>query len=293
MMPQFDSIRNKIWNQKNIRIGIFLFAIGLFKKLALADTFAIWANSGFDHVRSLTMVEAWLVSLSYTFQLYFDFSGYTDMALGLSLLFNVKLPINFDSPYKAQDIQEFWRRWHMTLSHFFTDYVYIPLGGNRGSDGRTYVNLMVVFLVGGLWHGAGWLFLVWGMLHGAASVVFRFWRRLNIKLHWFLSLFITFNFVNLAWVFFRSKDVAIAKNILRSMFNFSHVGVNAFGLSWENWLKVVFICIGFAVTLGFRNSNEMAARAGNGYQWAAVSGALFAVAMVFMTRSSPFLYFQF
>ena len=132
MMPQFRSKFNLIKNYKNIAAGLFIFSIGLFKKVAIADSFAIWATQGFDVATSLNLLEGWVTSLSYTFQLYFDFSGYCDMAIGIALLFNIKLPINFNSPYKALNIQDFWRRWHITLSRFLRDYIYIPLGGNRG-----------------------------------------------------------------------------------------------------------------------------------------------------------------
>ena len=132
MMPQFRSVKNKVKRHRNIAIGLFIFSIGLFKKVVLADTFSVWATQGFDIEETLNLFEAWATSLSYTFQLYFDFSGYADMAIGTALLFNIKLPINFNSPYKALNIQDFWRRWHMTLSRFLKEYVYIPLGGNRG-----------------------------------------------------------------------------------------------------------------------------------------------------------------
>jgi len=131
MMPQFAKTRNKVTNYRNIAMGLFIFSIGLFKKVVIADTFAVWATQGFDVATTLNLFEAWATSLSYTFQLYFDFSGYTDMAIGAALLFNIKLPINFNYPYKATDIQDFWRRWHITLSRFLKDYIYIPLGGNR------------------------------------------------------------------------------------------------------------------------------------------------------------------
>lgn len=138
MMPQFSSRWNLVKRYRNIAAGLFIFTIGLFKKVFFADTFAKWANAGFDTAETLDFFEAWATSLSYTFQIYFDFSGYTDMALGIALLFNIKLPINFNSPYKAKNIQDFWRRWHITLSRFLRDYIYIPLGGNRNGNIRTY-----------------------------------------------------------------------------------------------------------------------------------------------------------
>jgi len=219
MMPQFDSLKSKVINYKNIAAGLFLFSVGLFKKVVIADTFAQWANAGFDTAQTLNMIEAWATSLSYTFQLYFDFSGYTDMALGVALLFNIRLPINFNSPYKALNIQDFWRRWHITLSRFLRDYIYIPLGGNRNGELRTYANLFSVFLIGGLWHGASWMFVMWGALHGIAIVLHRAWQQMGLKMNALLAWFITFNFINITWIFFRAKEWDDALKVLEAMFS--------------------------------------------------------------------------
>ena len=154
-----------------------LFSFGLFKKVIIADTFAIWVKNGFDTSTTLDLIGGWTSSLAYTFQLYFDFSGYCDMAIGAALLFNIRLPINFNSPYKSLDIRDFWRRWHITLGRFLRDYIYIPLGGSKASSSkfgglaRTCVNLFITFLIGGIWHGAGWGFVIWGVLHGIALVI--------------------------------------------------------------------------------------------------------------------------
>jgi len=184
----------------------------------IADSFAVWANKGFDTANTLNMLEAWVTSLSYTFQLYFDFSGYTDMAIGAALLFNIKLPINFNSPYKAINIQEFWRRWHITLTRFLKDYLYIPLGGNRRGTFRTYFNIFIVFLLAGIWHGAGWTFIFWGVIHGVALIVHRIWSTFAIKMPLVLAWVLTFNFVNIAWIFFRAKDFEDALKVLNGMF---------------------------------------------------------------------------
>lgn len=171
MMPQFETLSARFVRAKNVVLGSFIFFIGLFKKTVIADTFAIYASDGFGRPETLTLIEGWIVSLSYSFQIYFDFSAYSDMAIGLALLFNIKLPINFNSPYKALNIQDFWRRWHMTLGRFLTKYIYIPLGGNRISESRTLFNIMIVFGISGFWHGAGWTFVVWGLLQiGRAHV---------------------------------------------------------------------------------------------------------------------------
>jgi len=217
MMPQFASRWNLVKNYKNISLGLFIFSIGLFKKVVIADSFSVWATQGFDTASTLNLFEAWATSLSYTFQLYFDFSGYTDMAIGAALLFNIKLPINFNSPYKATSIQDFWRRWHITLSRFLKDYIYIPLGGNRKGTFRTYTNLLATFILGGIWHGAGWTFVFWGFLHGIALVLHRFWRILGMSMPKIIAWFITFNFINIAWIFFRAKEWDDAIKVLKGM----------------------------------------------------------------------------
>lgn len=217
VIPQFEEEKNKriIWD--NVSKGIFIFLIGLVKKVVIADTVAIWANDGFANYINLTFVESWITSFSYTIQLYFDFSGYCDMAIGLALLFNIKLPINFNSPYKSRNIQDFWKKWHMTLGRFLTQYIYIPLGGNRKGSFRTYLNLFLIFFVSGFWHGAGWTFIIWGALHGIASIIVRLWGKTGIKLPYLVSWFVTFFFVNFAWVYFRASRVEQANTILTKM----------------------------------------------------------------------------
>ena len=217
MMPQFASLRAKFVNWGNIATGVFIFSLGLFKKVVIADAFAVWATAGFDGGADLLLLEAWAVSLSYTFQLYYDFSGYTDMAIGAALLFNIRLPINFNTPYRALNIQDFWRRWHITLSNWLRDYVYIPLGGNRAGPSRTYVNLFMTFLLGGLWHGAGWTFVAWGAMHGIALCIQRVWRGAGLSLNRWAAWSLTFLFVNVAWVFFRAVTFGDAVRVLKGM----------------------------------------------------------------------------
>jgi len=312
MMPQFANVRNKIKNYKNIALGIFIFSMGLFKKVVIADTFAKWANAGFDVAPTLNFFEAWATSLSYTFQLYFDFSGYTDMAIGIALLFNIKLPINFNSPYKALDIQDFWRRWHITLSRFLRDYVYIPLGGNRISNFRTYVNLLATFIIGGLWHGAGWTFVLWGFLHGMALAIHRLWQSFNIRLPKVIAWFLTFNFVNIAWVFFRAKEWDDAIKVLSSMFSLENVllpeklatnlsFLNIYGIKFGNWLENIsgdiftsfWMLAGFIFVLFFKNSMDFKNDLQLNYQTCFFSGLLFVYAMLSLNKVSEFLYFNF
>lgn len=275
MMPQFANIKNKVKNYRNIALGIFIFSMGLFKKVVIADTFAVWANAGFDIATTLNFFEAWATSLSYTFQLYFDFSGYTDMAIGIALLFNIKLPINFNSPYKALDIQDFWRRWHITLSRFLRDYIYIPLGGNRKGATRTYVNLLATFVIGGFWHGAGWTFIFWGFLHGVALAINRLWQSIGFKLPKVIAWFITFNFVNIAWVFFRAKEWDDAIKVLSSMFSLDNIilpekwerkfnFLNEWGVEFTKVYENIsgkdnttwFILVSLLIVLLMKNSNQ-------------------------------------
>ena len=247
MMPQFTQVKNKLVHWNHILTGIIIFSVGLFKKVVIADTFAQWANAGFDSEGSLSFLSAWGASLSYTFQLYYDFSGYSDMAIGAALLFNIHLPINFNSPYKALSIRDFWRRWHMTLSSWLRDYVYIPLGGNKRGRLITYVNLFITFLLGGLWHGAGWTFVIWGAMHGLALAIQRLWEELGLKMPRLVAWFCTIFFINLTWVFFRAEDIESAMLIVHSMFSLNDLGFSlafmdqtsaALGINLQNIVSI-------------------------------------------------------
>ena len=292
MMPQFKKAKNKVINYKNIAEGLFIFAMGLFKKVVIADTFASWATDGFDVAEKLDFIEAWSTSLSYTFQLYYDFSGYTDMAIGVALLFNIKLPTNFNSPYKALNIQDFWRRWHITLSRFLRDYIYIPLGGNQKGKSRTYLNLLITFLLGGFWHGAGWTFIFWGFLHGIALIIHRVWRELNFKMNKLLALFITFNFINISWVFFRAKEWDDAIKVLHGMFFNFHITHNLtyYKSSIFSWILIVIFMF---ITLKFNNSIEWKNKFKPSYFYIFFTTSMLLIAIYFMHKPTEFLYFNF
>jgi alginate O-acetyltransferase complex protein AlgI len=230
MVPQFAHLRVKM---ADLAVGVSLFTIGLFKKVCIADALAPIARSVFDSTSAdqLRIEWAWMGAVAYAFQIYFDFSGYSDMALGLGRLFGVKLPINFFSPYKSLDIAEFWRRWHMTLSRFLREYLYFPLGGNRGTETRRVVNLMIVMLVGGLWHGANWTFVLWGGLHGSFLVVHRLWRDYvgGRRMPAVIAGPLTFLCVVVAWVPFRAADVSTTFAIWKAMLG--HNGIEGFSLT--------------------------------------------------------------
>lgn len=289
MMPQFTSTENKTIDFRNIYLGLGLFTMGLFKKVVIADTFAIWANGGYSNVAHLGFLQAWATVLSYTFQLYFDFSGYTDMAIGISLLLNIKLPINFNSPYKSLNIQEFWRRWHITLSRFLKNYLYIFIGGNRVSESKILRNFLIVFLIGGIWHGAGWTFIVWGILHGVAISVRHLWGRLNIAMPSVLAWLMTFLFINIAWVFFRAPSMQSALTMLQDC------------ISWHNFsminpLMIAALVAGFVLCVFVKNSNEMIASKVMAWKVTPIllgSAFLISIYILLIRNSSAFLYFQF
>jgi len=246
MMPQFGQRETYRLNWENLSVGLTIFAIGLFKKIILADGVAPYASPVFDAAGSgadLTFLEAWGGVLAYTLQLYFDFSGYSDMAIGASRMFGVRLPLNFNSPYQALNIVDFWRRWHMTLSRFLRDYLYFPLGGNRHGKSRRYLNLMATMLLGGLWHGAGWTFVIWGGLHGLYLVVNHAWGGVKQSLglptdRWWTRLLAwstTFLAVLIAWVFFRATSVDAALSLLMAMAGGHGVAVPGQWLAESHW----------------------------------------------------------
>jgi alginate O-acetyltransferase complex protein AlgI len=261
MMPQFGLRENLVPQSENLARGLTFLAFGLFKKVVLADGCAPIANATFAQV-GIPAAEAWLGVVAYSLQIYFDFSGYSDMAVGTSLMFNIKLPINFYSPYRARNIIDFWRCWHMTLSRFLRDYLYIPLGGNREGNVRRYVNLMATMVLGGLWHGANWTFLVWGALHGGFLTLNHLWRAkfgsqeavprygLVSNVYWALTLVA----VVVAWVFFRAASMHDAMSMLASMAGISPVAKVVGVLTIEN---VAFVLALSALALFAPNSNEV------------------------------------
>lgn len=207
VIPQFADKEKKKPDYHNLVSGLEYLIWGLAKKVLLADTFGRLSDVGFESIRSLNSLSAVTVMLAYTLEIYFDFSGYCDMAIGIGKLFNIEIPINFHSPYKACNISQFWKKWHITLTRFLTTYLYIPIGGNRKGVGRTCLNTMIVFTLSGLWHGANWTFVVWGMMHGAMMVLYRLLKKQADALPKWISWLLTFGFVNVAWLFFRADDL--------------------------------------------------------------------------------------
>jgi alginate O-acetyltransferase complex protein AlgI len=329
MIPQFKRARSGRSAVLAAR-GLAIFAAGLFKKVVIADNLAQFVTPVFSHLDAgggVTTPWAWLSTLAYTLQIYFDFSGYSDMAVGLALLFGIRLPVNFRSPYKATSIIEFWRRWHITLSRFLRDYLYIPLGGNRLGETRRFQNLMVTMLLGGLWHGAAWNFVIWGGLHGVYLCINHLWHRrrgaavtssLPAKV---ASRAVTFLAVVIAWVFFRAKTAAGAFSMLGSLFGFE-AGSSAYaspgilrvmdlpilvGDGALLWIGACIVALALAIALVLPNVPQLyryreyrraperglAARWRPNGAWAVLTALAFALSLFGMWQRLEFLYFQF
>jgi alginate O-acetyltransferase complex protein AlgI len=333
MMPQFDTAKPHLPSDR-LAIGLTIFVIGLFKKVVIADYFSTIADPIFAAAAKsdISTLDAWGGALAYSLQIYFDFSGYCDMAIGMSLFFGIVLPFNFDAPYKAQSIAEFWHRWHITLSRFLRDYVYIPLGGNRRGEARRNYNLAATMLIGGLWHGAGWTFVVWGGLHGLFLIVNHSWVKLKGRLpilpragdtivYAALSLAVTQFCVVLAWVFFRADSLTTAQRVLCAMFGLvASPGKPPVVAGMEQVLTGMglgLIAAGYLACLMLPNVNELfrdkyrvgldtyrlpqawsllRLRWSMQVPWAVATAALFAAALVAILavgEGTPFLYFQF
>ena len=305
LIPELRKPRNFLLSQKNIAIGCVIFILGIGKKVLIADTLSPVVAQAFQQATDLSFIDAWIGSLSYTFQLYFDFSGYSDMAIGLGLIFNLTLPINFNSPYKALSVGDFWRRWHITLSHFLRDYLYIPLGGSRRGDLRRYGNLLMTMLLGGLWHGAGWTFIIWGGMQGLFLVVDHAWRKTAIAFPKVLSWGITFIAIIFSWVVFRAASVSDAWAIAQTM-----VGMHGISTASQlpnmlpdvltrnlpvatTWQSIAFLLLLLGVVTCCPNSQELSQRFRPNRRWALAIGIIAAWSLLSLNRVSEFLYFQF
>lgn len=314
MIPQFRDPEKRVFRAENFSRGLFILALGLFKKVIVADTFGQAVAVGFRDVDAMQAMEAWIVSIAYTFQLYFDFSGYCDMAMGIAEMFNISLPQNFNSPYQSLSITEFWDRWHMTLTRFLRVYLYFPLGGSRKGKARTYLNIMIVFLASGLWHGASWTFVAWGALHGMLNCLCRIFRKQWEKLSPITRWFQNFLLVNFLWVLFRADSIRQAWKFLLKMlslrdftirqelyecfqldeiaFLIKHFSPAArlsdFVYGWPMWM--FFFCA-FAAVLNLPNSKQLHFRPTVWYSLA--TAVMLAWSVLSLSGVSEFLYFNF
>jgi len=300
ILPQFAALRPWAGLKERLVPGVELFMLGLAKKLVLADP--------------LSLIEAWVALLAYGLQIYFDFSGYSDMAIGLARLFGIEFPVNFNSPYKAGNISEFWRRWNITLSGFLRDYLYIPLGGNRHGEGRRILNLMITMLLGGLWHGAAWRFLLWGGLHGVYLVLHRWAERVGLRIPARLGWGLTLLAVLLAWVPFRAEGFSAAMDFYRGLFGGNGIALPEIFVRMAPGLghfvhavpvlpylgdartlsppqAALFLALGWWIALCLPNTQEMTRPRRHA---ALVAGTAFSLqALAFAPAAVPFLYFQF
>ncbi len=309
MMPQFANPATYRINAVMLATGLSWFSIGLAKKVLLADSLAGFVDPVFDAADRGLFVgffEAWSGATAYSLQLYFDFSGYSDMAVGLSMLFGVKLPLNFNSPYKAASIIDFWRRWHMTLSRFLRDYLYIPLGGNRKGKPRRYLNLMITMLLGGLWHGAGWTYALWGVLHGFYLILNHTWRAAvgrtllvqGYERHpmafQLAGIVITYLAVVLAWAVFRAQTIGGAGQMLSAM-----IGLHGFTDDAPDSKLLVYMVLGLGICWFLPNTQELLEYRNKLLSWKPSAGWAWALGLIFsfsvfsLSRYSPFIYFQF
>jgi alginate O-acetyltransferase complex protein AlgI len=322
IVPCYAGLRLCAMSYRNVAAGLGFIALGLFKKAVLADSFSPWVDDAFGTTDKLSFIEAWGAGLAYTFQIYFDFSAYSDMAIGVARLFNVDLPINFNSPYKATSIIDFWRRWHITLSRFLRDYLYIPLGGNRKGAARQYVNLLATMLLAGLWHGAGWTFVLWGGLHGVYLAINHMFRRMSrrfaLRVPAWAGWAVTFACVNVAWVFFRADSVSRAVDIVKGMAGINgiflksrhlpdflvqalaavHIPVVAKSATWHYFApdERNLILIAAILALAAPNTWEWAHRSIERRptrQTAIFVGAVLCISVLFLGKVNEFLYFQF
>lgn len=304
MIPQFRDERRRFFHPDRFASGIWLFTVGLFKKAVIADTLALFADNGFG-MTGLGLAAGWITAISYTLQIYFDFSGYSDMAVGLGRMFNVDIPFNFRSPYRSESISEFWRRWHITLGRALSTYVYKPLGGNRRGLARTCLNLFLTFLVSGLWHGAAWTFVLWGALHGLFVVAERILDRPLKKIPKPVRVCGTFLVVTALWVLFRADGFRQALEVWRGMVAFGNpaiaqlntvVGTAAyidFPLAFDCVYILVLEAVLLFVVFRCPNSCDLLDRFRPSRKTMSVAAVLFVIALLCLARESVFIYFNF
>lgn len=295
IVPQLESAETYKFNYENFWRGVSFFVFGLSKKMLIADRVAEAIDPVISNISQASNLEAIFAMIGYTVQLYYDFSGYSDMAVGLGLMMNIKFPANFNSPYKSRSITEFWKRWHITLSSWLRDYFYISLGGNRKGVLFTYRNLFLTMLIGGLWHGANWTFVLWGAIHGLALAIERIFndKKIDILKSGILKWVLTFFVVSIAWVFFRANSVSDALLWLGKVFDWTGGFTNDLTFMPIKYRDKFYILslIGLVSALFARNTWEM--KFLPSWKNAFITAILFVICLMYMGEQSPFLYFQF
>ncbi len=291
VVPQYKNIEASTTNYQNISIGLFLFSIGCAKKILMADPLTEVAQKAFSHAQELNMLECWLSSVSYTLSYYFDLSGYADMAIGLGLMFNVRIPVNFNSPYKARNFSDYWRRWHMTLSKFLGDYVFWNIFKKGDDSKKFYFAVFMTFLISGFWHGAGWTFVVWGILNGIFVIFAHMMKRANKSLPFLLAWFLTFSGIVFTRILFVSDTFKDAFYVIITLFDVSKLQLS--GNLYIGNKQPFYIFIGLCITFFLPNSIEIKEKFQPNWKFTLYTIILLSLAMLNMNKVGDFLYFQF
>lgn len=310
---QFNNEKLKTFNLDNLACGIKIFSFGLFKKMMIADVFSKAVSWGYANIDNTTSMDWVLISIFYTFEIYFDFSGYSDMAVGVSSMFNISLPINFDSPYKALSVRDFWKRWHISLTKFFTKYIYIPLGGSKKGKVLTYVNTLLVFIISGIWHGSNWTFILWGLIYGILMVLDRIFEKIESKIFEPVRWLFTFNIINFLWLLFRSDTINMWLQLIKRIISFQNTSISQglidnFVMSESKFIQsifhldkfvnnirgfwlLVYLIISFFVCLipenNYKNHKSLS------FMSMLFSAILFIWAFICLSGESVFVYFNF
>ena len=292
IIPQFQTKWKSFIKWENVALGLFIFAIGLSKKTLIGDPLTDYAQYAFDNAQKLSMVEAWYASVSYVLSYYFDLSGYADMAIGIGKMFNINIPKNFNSPYKARNFADYWKRWHITLSRFLSDYIYKSLGGNKSLVWVMYLNIMITFFVSGFWHGAGWNFVVWGLLNGIFVVMAHMMKKANLEMNFYVAWFLMFFGLILTRILFVSNDFADAWYVTTTLFDISNLRFeNLFYI--DPYLQSFYIVLALYLALACKNSMEISENFKPNFKYIFYTVILLSASLFTFSSAKEFLYFQF
>jgi len=292
IIPQFQNKFNLVIKWEHVSLGLFIFAIGLAKKTLLGDPLTDYAQTAFDHAQDLSMIEAWYASVSYVLAYYFDLSGYADMAIGIGKMFNINIPLNFNSPYKSRNFAEYWQRWHMTLSRFLEDYVYKSLGNNKKVAYVIYINIMITFFVSGFWHGAGWTFVAWGVLNGVFVIMAHMMKKAKFKLNFYIAWALMFLGLIVTRILFVSDDFSDAWYVTYTLLDFSNLIF--YNLPYvDKYPQTFYIVAGLGLALFFKNSIELSKNFKPNKKYLAYTVVLLTASLFTFTKAKEFLYFQF
>ncbi|MFY9088519.1 MBOAT family O-acyltransferase [Arcobacter aquimarinus] len=292
IIPQFQTKWKSFIKWENVALGLFIFAIGLSKKTLIGDPLTDYAQYAFDNAQKLSMVEAWYASVSYVLSYYFDLSGYADMAIGIGKMFNIDIPKNFNSPYKARNFADYWKRWHITLSRFLSDYIYKSLGGNKSLVWVMYLNIMITFFVSGFWHGAGWNFVVWGLLNGIFVVMAHMMKKANLEMNFYVAWFLMFFGLILTRILFVSNDFADAWYVTTTLFDISNLRFeNLFYI--DPYLQSFYIVLALYLALACKNSMEISENFKPNFKYIFYTVILLTASLFTFSSAKEFLYFQF